>query len=575
MSQEDIRRAVQILLQAPDDALFAVRTELLGAFISLRKRLRLPTDRCIEALDALSAKTEEIEGKQADVASVIGEISSRQADVRLQHIYAEQPGGKGFGCRVQAIFAYRSLGFEFDEYTISQHGASRVTELASDFRKADDRSSGLIHEFLKEKGLENDSPGQKAVRFAIKVLVLERTFGECGISWLVSFIFSKIRNLPYLELANLCDLLSQRDGDYSTLGELANSFSNLIRTGQQQYDALVSPDVIVQDPHQNRPECLTEHTPASDLLAVTEASVERNPDPSVDSLASSPYSGVSAPSSRSSQNSDTTPEAGVSLSDPHGASSLHDHVFQRELADRGQTIETGRTASADHERDGAGLRPPKRKRTSLHAREQSRTPSVGSRSQINGSNAPTPAHAYSDGLNSQSRARWRPSYMGGTPIGSPQYLSSNTNFWSVVDDRTIDEASSHNPSGPIPSTVPHGQSATSQQHVQPFVHSNEQDGSQTLFPVRPSPPSAFTCSSTKQSDAQIISAGQPHLEGHTDSLHDQRASSGIDQNYLPSTTPAQSLSLDPSNNILTNPSLVETQQCFPQSTAVHLSTLPC
>ena len=236
MSQEEIRQAVQLLVQAPDDALFAVRAELLGAFVGLRKRLRLSTDRCIEALDTLSAMTKEIKEKKAEVAGIIGEISSSQADVRLQHVYAEQPGGKGFDCRVRAIFAYRSLGFEFDEYTIRRHGASRVTELASDFRKAEDRSSGHISEFLKEKGLESSWSSQKAVRFAIKILVLERAFGDCGISWLVSFIFSKIRNLPYLSLADISHLLLQRDGGYSTLGELATSFSNLIRTSQQEYD---------------------------------------------------------------------------------------------------------------------------------------------------------------------------------------------------------------------------------------------------------------------------------------------------------------------------------------------------
>lgn len=236
MLEEDIRRALQILVQAPDNALLAVRTELLAALIGLKKRIRLSTDECIETLDSLLAKADEIKKKQADVASVIGEISSSEADIRLQHIYPVQPGGKGFKCRVRAIFAYRSLGFEFDEYTESQYGKSRVTELAADFRKADERSSGHIQEFLREKGLANDGPNQKAVGFAIKMLVLEKSSGNCGISWLVSFISSKIRNLSYQCLADICHLLSQRDGDYSTLGELASSFSNLIRTGQRQYD---------------------------------------------------------------------------------------------------------------------------------------------------------------------------------------------------------------------------------------------------------------------------------------------------------------------------------------------------
>ncbi|KAI9035638.1 uncharacterized protein KD926_003178 [Aspergillus affinis] len=534
MSQEDIRRAVQLLVQAPDDALFAVRAELLAAFIGLKKRLRLSSDRCIEILDSLSAKTDEIKEKQADVARVIGEVSSRQADVRLQHIYAEQPGGKGFECRARAIFAYRSLGFEFEEYTIRQRGTSRVTELASDIRKADDRSSGHVQEFLREKGLENDGPSKKAVCFAIKILVLEKTFGNCGISWLVSFIFSKIRNLPYLSLPDICHLLSQRDGDYSNLGELASSFSNLIRASQQQYDAFVnSPDGISHDSDQDRSECLTEDQPISDLPAETdglEASIEQNQASTVDLLASSSQSDISVRSSRSSRSSNTTPTPECSNSDTPDVPSLHDQVLECRLAsDRGQTSKPGRIARADDDGEGPELRPSKRRRILSYSQTQNvRPPSIGSRSPIIPSNAPTPAHAYSDGLNSHPHARWRPSYMVETPIGSRQYPPSNTNFWSVVDDRAIDGSSSPNQSGPIPDTsnVPYGLLAMSEQHVQPFVHSNEEYDPQA---VQPSPSSAFPCYSTEQNVAQANSVGQPHHEGHAYSLHGQRASSRMDQ----------------------------------------------
>ena len=117
MEDKNIRRAVQVLMKASDNSLFAVRTELLDAFTELTKRLQSSTDQCSEVLNALLGEMEEIKEKQADLASAISKISSRQADTRFHHIYAGRYGRKTFECRVLALFAYRSLGFEFDEYT--------------------------------------------------------------------------------------------------------------------------------------------------------------------------------------------------------------------------------------------------------------------------------------------------------------------------------------------------------------------------------------------------------------------------------------------------------------------------
>jgi hypothetical protein len=236
MSQQDIRHAVQTLEQAPDKVLFAVRTEVLRAFVRLRKRLSLPTDHCVKALDSLSAQKEKIKKITQDkVVAALSQISSQQADIRFQHIYAEQPGDKSFNSRVRAIFAYRSLGFEFDEYILQHDGISRVDELAKDYTKAENKSSGRMTEFLRDKGLD-DRPSRNAVGFAIKLLVLEKVFGSCGISWLVSFIFSQIRNLPYISLADVSHLLSESGAEYSALGDLAKSSSTLVLKGQERYN---------------------------------------------------------------------------------------------------------------------------------------------------------------------------------------------------------------------------------------------------------------------------------------------------------------------------------------------------
>lgn len=236
MSREDIRQAMNVLAQTPDDILYDVRTELLDAFTKIRKRIKSHTDPCTEILDTLSAGIDGIKGKQSEVADIISKIKPEQTDIRFQHAFAEQPGTKSFIPRVQAIFAYRSLGFEFDAYVESQHGASRVTELSTDLTKAERKSSGRISEFLKRRE-RDDEPSRKAVRFAIKLLVLERVFGNCGISWLVTFIISKIRNVPYTSLTELSRLLSEEGSVYLELGTLAISFSRLIQEGQKQYDS--------------------------------------------------------------------------------------------------------------------------------------------------------------------------------------------------------------------------------------------------------------------------------------------------------------------------------------------------
>lgn len=236
MSREDIRQAMNVLAQTPDDILYDVRTELLDAFTKIRKRIKSHTDPCTEILDTLSAGIGGIKGKQSEVADIISKIKPEQTDIRFQHAFAEQPGTKSFIPRVQAIFAYRSLGFEFDAYVESQHGASRVTELSTDLTKAERKSSGRISEFLKRRE-RDDEPSRKAVRFAIKLLVLERVFGNCGISWLVTFIISKIRNVPYTSLTELSRLLSEEGSVYLKLGTLATSFSRLIQEGQKQYDS--------------------------------------------------------------------------------------------------------------------------------------------------------------------------------------------------------------------------------------------------------------------------------------------------------------------------------------------------
>jgi hypothetical protein len=357
MSREDIRRAMKVLAQTPDNILYDVRTELLDAFTEIRKRIRLRTDPCTEILDTLSACIDDINGKQSEVADIISKIKPEQADIRFQHAFAEQPGTKSFIPRVQAIFAYRSLGFEFDGYLESHYGVSRVTELSADLTKAERKSSGRINEFLRRKG-QDDEPSRKAVRFAIKLLVLERIF---GISWLVTFIISKIRNVPFSSLTVLSHLLSEHGGVYSKLGTLATSFSCLIQEGQKQYDgrfpdtfdvmlliygiALVSPYVISKNPHLDRLGTSTEHRQTS--YRRTEAA------PAVDPRSDIP--------STSSQCSDTTPAN--SNSDSHGAPSLHDQSFESELASEcGQTSEQARIACTSDNGEQAELHLSKRRR---------------------------------------------------------------------------------------------------------------------------------------------------------------------------------------------------------------------
>ncbi|OJD20237.1 hypothetical protein ACJ73_08429 [Blastomyces percursus] len=218
-SETDVRAALQVLQQAPDDALFSVRTEVLTAVVKLRKRLKLFVDRCVDTLDTVLKQTEKIKAlRKTGVVNTIDLKNSGQADIRLQHIYAVQPGVTGPKPSVRALFAYRSFGFEFEDYLRSRCGiSSRVAEVAEDIRKAE-KKDGYIKDFLKDRGPVEEL-SYRAVRFAVKIRVLEMLFGDPGVSILVSFVYSKIEG-----------------GEYSGLAGLARSYSDFVNEGQKQYD---------------------------------------------------------------------------------------------------------------------------------------------------------------------------------------------------------------------------------------------------------------------------------------------------------------------------------------------------
>ncbi|KKZ66822.1 hypothetical protein EMCG_07493, partial [[Emmonsia] crescens] len=48
---EQIRLALHILSTAPEDIIRAVRSEVLTVLVDLRKKLQLPRDKTVEALD--------------------------------------------------------------------------------------------------------------------------------------------------------------------------------------------------------------------------------------------------------------------------------------------------------------------------------------------------------------------------------------------------------------------------------------------------------------------------------------------------------------------------------------------
>lgn len=120
--------------------------------------------------------------------------------------------------------------------------------------------------------------------------------------------------------------------------------------------ALVSPDMISQDPQQDLPECLTEYLP-NDLptnVDRLQAPIKWNQAFTVNLLASSSQSDMSLPSSRSPRSSATTLGAKDYL-DSHVAGQLFDLVNNR-----GQTSEPSRMASANEDKEGAGFHPSKR-----------------------------------------------------------------------------------------------------------------------------------------------------------------------------------------------------------------------
>ncbi|EAS30011.3 uncharacterized protein CIMG_08757 [Coccidioides immitis RS] len=86
-----VKSAVNVLQEAPDNILLELRCEVLTVIASLRKRLTIPSDGCCGILNKLLAKVETIEElKKKGVVESIGPMRLSPQDIRFWHVSTVQ-----------------------------------------------------------------------------------------------------------------------------------------------------------------------------------------------------------------------------------------------------------------------------------------------------------------------------------------------------------------------------------------------------------------------------------------------------------------------------------------------------
>ncbi|KAM5468025.1 hypothetical protein MauCBS54593_005308 [Microsporum audouinii] len=236
-NEENVRKALDTLLCAPDDVLSTNRAQVLAAIISLSKRLKLPDDRCLDLLTTLERSAETSAELGHEDVQRVTHVSSKQQNIRLQHIFAVQ-AVRDKESLTRSLFALRSLGYEYDEFTRNQYGISRVQQLVDDYKTADKKNETSIPEYLKYKGYNDGIPERNAVRSATKILVFERLCKTPGISLLIQRgANSKFQRIPYVHLEGIAASLSSADGAFVRTGDVAKKVEGLVLNAQRHYDS--------------------------------------------------------------------------------------------------------------------------------------------------------------------------------------------------------------------------------------------------------------------------------------------------------------------------------------------------
>ncbi|OJD21601.1 hypothetical protein ACJ73_07057 [Blastomyces percursus] len=225
---EQIRSALHILSTAPEDIIRAVRNEVLIVFVDLRKKLQVPREKTIEALDKLLEKKEKIKGLLEMRASKRVNLSN------LLQI-------SDFIISLLLSLAIKPTNQLFERCSLTV----RVRELSENPINAEKENNGLITKYLQDKGLSNNLTG--AIKTSIKIRVAEEWFGGAGVSLLFMNIYTIFRELRYSDLRDVITLLSSPDGMYSSVADLGRSCSNYVEEGQSYYNDIIDPKPSASD----------------------------------------------------------------------------------------------------------------------------------------------------------------------------------------------------------------------------------------------------------------------------------------------------------------------------------------
>ncbi|KAK2730919.1 hypothetical protein FQN57_003991, partial [Myotisia sp. PD_48] len=203
------------------------------------------TSLCGHFLDSLVRYSERVgKLKENNIAECIGQSFTAHADIRLQHITAIEPSTTTDTSIIRGLFAYRSLGLEFEDFLAEQKLPSRIEELVRESKNSQSEGHdgnanplrkfhGNISKFVKHKNWGKDNRANRAIQFAIRILAVESMFQSPGISKLLIFTATKLRRFPLYYLHDAIELLRSK---YPQLSEQANSSQHYVTNGQLYYN---------------------------------------------------------------------------------------------------------------------------------------------------------------------------------------------------------------------------------------------------------------------------------------------------------------------------------------------------
>lgn len=233
----DVLAALKVLADTPPNALKAYQGNQYYAAVSRKFGApRLQIGSAESVLRKIGTSLPDVEQYlTGEPARAVGELPLANQDPRLtdvEAVYKELPSD---GAKFRAYLGLGSLTDQYDHWEWDTHHTSRIGRLVANPSKLNSQKARHVSDFVKHMGYSSKT-AYKAVMRGIRLRVLERLYGCCGISAVLSFRPSVFDSLKYEDFRAFISLV--KDGGDSTgtkLMQLAQSVTNFVEKCQTVY----------------------------------------------------------------------------------------------------------------------------------------------------------------------------------------------------------------------------------------------------------------------------------------------------------------------------------------------------